>query len=42
VTGDPTKGESASHFYGKIYSAALNDDLSGLAGEPVLCLMADQ
>ena len=42
MTGDPNKGESASHLYGKIYGAVLKDDLSGLAGEPVLCLMADQ
>ncbi|HYW78152.1 MAG TPA: glycoside hydrolase family 43 protein, partial [Thermoguttaceae bacterium] len=42
VAGDPNAGESAGYMYGKIYGAALKEDMSGLAGEPVLCLKADQ
>jgi GH43 family beta-xylosidase len=42
VTGDPSRGELATHLYGKIYAAPLKEDLSGLAGEPVLCLTADK
>lgn len=42
LTDDPSKGELATHFHGKIHAAALKEDLSDLAGEPVLCLMADK
>jgi len=42
VVGNPHAQPSTGYLYGVIYVARLKEDLSGLAGEPVLCIQADQ
>lgn len=42
VIGKPWKRPSEGYIYGMIYGGALTADLTALAGEPILCLQADQ
>jgi beta-xylosidase len=40
--GEPWRGPEHGHLFGHIYAVRLKPDLSGIIGEPVLCLKADQ
>ncbi|MGD8240976.1 MAG: glycoside hydrolase family 43 protein [Armatimonadota bacterium] len=42
VVGEPWKEPSEGYLYGMIYALRLEDDLSAPAGEPVLCVRAEQ
>lgn len=42
VVGEPGKGPEHGHLYGIIYGVRLTADLSGVIGEPVKCVEADQ
>ena len=42
VVGNPFAEPSTGYMYGKIYVAPLSKDLTQLAGDPVLCVQADQ